>query len=330
LARGADADQVPAIDETTPPVSRTDDLWQCGRHRVLCGDATRPEAFAALMAGAQAQMVFADPPYNVPIDGHGCWHGQVQHREFAMASGEMNSTQYIAFLKQVVGNVVAHSIDGSIHFICTDWRHIGELLQAAKPQYSEVKNVCVWNKTNAGLGSLYKSKHELIVVLKAGTAPHINNVKLGRHGRNRTNVWDYPGVNMLKPNRLDELAMHPTVKPVALVADAIQDCSHRGAIVLDCFLGSGTTLLAAEQTGRRGYGIELDPRYVDLALQRLAGVTGLEPVHAETGMSFAELQAVRIGEAGHRAQTGADQSFECAQPQSSTGDGRSEHQAGHS
>jgi hypothetical protein len=125
-----------------------------GRHRVLCGDARRPEAFAALMAGAKAQMVFADPPYNVPIDGHGCWHGQVQHREFAMASGEMNSTEYIAFLKRVVGNLVTHSIDGSIHFICTDWRHIGELLQAAEPPTVRSRIVCVWNKTNAGLGSL--------------------------------------------------------------------------------------------------------------------------------------------------------------------------------
>jgi hypothetical protein len=195
----------------------------------------------------------------VPIDGHVCGLGQVKHREFAMAAGEMSPAEFIAFLETVLGNLSAHSGDGSIHFICMDWRHIGELLLAADLNYRELKNVCVWNKTNGGMGSLYRSKHELVFVFKAGTAPHINNVALGKHGRYRTNVWDYPGVNSLKAGRLEELALHPTVKPVALVADAILDCSNRGGLVLDCFLGSGTTLIAAEKTGRRAAGMELDP-----------------------------------------------------------------------
>ena len=179
-----------------------------------------------------------------------------------------------------------------------DWRHIGELLRAAESHYSALKNLCVWNKTNAGMGSLYRSKHELVFVFKAGSARHVNNIELGRHGRTRSNVWDYAGVNTLKADRCEELAMHPTVKPVALVADAIQDCSKRRGIVLDCFLGSGTTLVAAEKTGRRGYGIELDPRYVDVALNRLAGL-GLEAIHADTGLSFADVRAQRhVREAG--------------------------------
>jgi DNA modification methylase len=286
------ADQVPELDAQGPAVSRLGDLWQIGGHRLLCADATDPDSFARLMAGARAQMVFSDPPYNVPIDGHVCGLGRVRHREFAMAAGEMDPAEFTAFLETVFGHLVAHSGDGAIHFICMDWRHIGELLRAAEPRYSALKNVCVWNKTNAGMGSLYRSKHELVFVFKSGTQPHINNVELGRHGRYRSNVWDYAGVNTLKADRREELALHPTVKPVALVADAIQDCSRRSGIVLDCFLGSGTTLIAAENTGRRGYGIELDPRYVDVALERLADL-GLDAIHADTGMSFAEVKAQR-------------------------------------
>jgi DNA modification methylase len=261
---------------------------------VLCGDATRAEAFAALLGEERAQMVFTDPPYNVPIDGHVCGLGRVKHREFAMAVGEMSPAEFIAFLETVLDNLVAHSGDGAIHFICMDWRHIGELLAAADLSYRELKNVCVWNKTNGGMGSLYRSKHELIFVFKSGGAPHINNVALGKHGRYRTNVWDYAGVNSLKAGRLDELALHPTVKPVALVADAILDCSNRGGLVLDCFLGSGTTLIAAEKTGRRAAGMELDPTYVDTALRRWEAFTGGKAIHAESGRSFtAEADARR-------------------------------------
>jgi len=178
-----------------------------------------------------------------------------------------------------------------------DWRHIGEVLAAAEGAFTELKNLCVWAKTNGGMGALYRSQHELVFVFKSGKGPHINNVELGTHGRYRTNVWTYAGVNSFGRSRDEDLAMHPTVKPVALVADAILDCSRRKGIVLDVFAGSGTTLVAAERTGRRGYGIELDPRYCDVIVQRMARIAGLEAVHAETGKSFAEVEADRAGEA---------------------------------
>ncbi len=296
------ADAVPESDPTIPPVSRSGDLWLCGPHRVLCGDATSPDAFAALLGGERAQLVFIDPPYNVPIDGHVCGLGSVQHPDFAMASGEMSEAEFTQLLKTVCGHLVAHSVDGAIHFVCMDWRHVHELLTAARGLYAEQKNLCIWNKDNGGMGSLYRSKHELVFVFKAGLGPHINNVELGKHGRYRTNVWDYAGVNSLRAGRLEELALHPTVKPVALVADAILDCSNRGGLVLDCFLGSGTTLIAAEKTGRRAAGMELDPTYVDTALRRWQQFTGREAMQAETGRSFAEEGALRAAVA---AQDGA-------------------------
>jgi hypothetical protein len=293
VAADPKADAVPEADPAAPPVSRSGDLWLCGSHRVLCGDATRPEPFTTLLGSERAQTVFIDPPYNVPIDGHVCGLGAIQHPEFVMASGEMTEAEFIRFLQTVFGHLIAHSGDGSIHFVCMDWRHVYELLTAARGLYAEQKNLCIWNKDNGGMGSLYRSKHELVFVFKAGSGPHINNVELGKHGRYRTNVWDYAGVNSLKAGRLEELALHPTVKPVALVADAILDCSNRGGLVLDCFLGSGTTLIAAEKTGRRAAGMELDPIYVDTVLRRWQEFTGEEAVHAETGRSFAEESALR-------------------------------------
>ena len=199
-------------------------------------------------------MVFTDPPYNVAISGNVSGLGKVKHREFAMASGEMSAHEFTKFLEEAFLRLAEFSTDGSIHFTFMDWRHVRELLEAAAKPYSELKNLCVWAKTNAGMGSLYRSQHELVFVFKKGTAPHVNNVELGRFGRNRTNVWNYPGVNTFGKDRGAELAMHPTVKPLALVADAILDCSKRGGIILDAFAGSGTTLIAAEKTGRRGYG----------------------------------------------------------------------------
>ncbi len=287
------ADAVPESDSTVPPVSRAGDLWLCGPHRVLCGDATSPDAFAALLGGERAQLVFIDAPYNLPIEGHVCGLGSIQHPDFAMASGEMSEAEFTHFLKTVFGHLVAHSVDGAIHFICMDWRHLHELLTAARGLYAEQKNLCVWNKDNGGMGSLYRSKHELIFVFKTGSKPHINNVELGKHGRYRTNVWDYAGINSLRAGRLEELALHPTVKPVALVADALLDCSNRGGLVLDCFLGSGTTLIAAEKTGRRAAGMELEPTYVDTALRRWQQVTGRKAMQVETGRSFAEEGALR-------------------------------------
>ncbi len=293
-----EADQFPEIDPATPPVTRMGDLWILGRHRLLCADATEPRAFERLMAGKRAKMVFIDPPYNVPIDGHVCGLGGTKHTDFVMAAGEMSEAEFTDFLQTVLGHLAANSADGSIHFVCMDWRHVYELLTAGRAIYSELKNICVWNKTNAGMGSLYRSKHELVFVFKNGTGAHINNVELGRHGRNRTNVWDYPGVNTWREGRLEELAMHPTVKPVALVADAIKDCSRRGGIVLDCFGGSGTTLIAVEQTGRRGCVMELDPKYVDVSIERFRHVTGQDAVHAESGLTFGEIAAQRNSEAG--------------------------------
>jgi 16S rRNA G966 N2-methylase RsmD len=290
-----ETDILPDVDETSPPVSRVGDLWLLGEHRLLCGDARDPAAYETLMAGESAQMVFIDPPYNVPIDGHVCGSGRVKHAEFVMASGEMSEPEFTAFLETVLHHLAGNSVVGSIHFVCMDWRHAFELLTAGRAAYTELKNLCVWNKSNAGMGSLYRSQHELVFVFKSGTAPHINNVELGRHGRYRTNVWNYPGINTLKPGRLEELAMHPTVKPAALVADAIKDCSRRGGVVLDAFAGSGTTIIAAERTARRARALELDPRYVDVALRRWQDLTNQDAVNAETGSTFAQITDSRLG-----------------------------------
>lgn len=283
-------DQLPEVDITASPVARPGELWRLGSHRVYCGDATKPESYTRLLDGERAQIVFTDPPYNVPVDGHVCGLGRVRHAEFAMASGEMSEAEFTAFLKTVLGNLADYSADGSIHFVCMDWRHTLELLTAAHGIYADIKNLCVWNKTNGGMGSLYRSKHELVFVFKNGTAPHINNVELGRHGRYRTNVWDYAGINAFGSGRLDDLAMHPTVKPVALVADAIKDCSKRDGLILDAFGGSGTTLIAAERTGRRARLIEMEPKYVDATIERFEQITGLEAVHADSGLTFAQMR----------------------------------------
>lgn len=280
-----------------PVVSRVGDLWHLGNHRIFCADAREQSSYETLLDGEQAQMVFTDPPYNVPIQGHVSGLGKVQHREFVMASGEMSSAEFTAFLKAVFENLVTTSTLGSIHYICIDWRHLGEVLDASDATYSELKNLCVWNKDNAGMGSFYRSKHELVFVLKNGAEPHINNFGLGDKGRYRTNVWDYPGANTMKRGRGEELAMHPTVKPVAMVADAIKDCSKRNGIILDAFGGSGTTLIAAERTGRRGYLLELDPRYVDVTIRRWQKLTGQLASHAGTGLTFDKMVAERISDA---------------------------------
>lgn len=292
--RAEPADVLPDLPPDTPIVSQLGDLWQVGDHRLLCGNATQQVNFDRLMAGKRAQLVFTDPPYNVPIKGHVCGTGKIQHDEFDMAVGEMSSLEFINFLTGIMHNLSKYSTDGSIHYICMDWRHMDELSVAGHRAYTELKNVCVWNKTNAGMGSLYRSKHELVYVFKSGTKPHINNIELGKYGRYRTNVWDYEGVNTFNPERREELALHPTVKPIAMVADAIKDCSKRKHIVLDCFAGSGTTLLAAEKTRRRGYGMELDPQYVDIALIRLKAQFGLDAIHEETGLDFNAIKRQRL------------------------------------
>ena len=247
------------------------------------------------MNGAQAEMVFTDPPYNVPIQGHVGGSGAIRHREFAMAAGEMDAAGFTAFLGTALGLMAHHSLDGSLHFVCMDWRHIPELQAAGDAVYTETKNVCVWAKDNAGMGSLYRSQHELVFVFKSGRAPHRNNVELGRHGRHRSNLWSYPGVNSFgrRSEEGDLLALHPTVKPVAMVADAILDCTARGDLVLDPFLGSGTTLVAAERVGRRCRALELDPLYIDTAVRRWQALTGETARHAQSGRTLDDLAAER-------------------------------------
>jgi len=284
-----EADLIPDINETAAPVTQLGDLWALGTHRLLCGDALQVKSYERLLDGEKAELVFTDPPYNVKIDGHVSGLGKQSHNEFAMASGEMSEAEFTQFLEAVFRNLAHSSMDGAIQYICMDWRHLYELLCAGREAYSEFKNLCVWTKINGGMGSLYRSQHELVAVFKSGSASHINNVDLGRHGRYRTNVWAYAGMNGFQAGRDEALAMHPTVKPVALVEDAILDCSNRGGIVLDAFAGSGTTIIAAERAGRRGYGIELDPHYADVTLMRFRDLTGQEPVHMESGLTFSEL-----------------------------------------
>ena len=290
-------DDLPA--EEALVVSKVGDLWYLDRHRLLCGSSLDSASFERLLGVDRAQMIFADGPYNVPVKGHVSGLGKVMHAEFAMASGEMSTTEFTEFLTDSFRLTSAFSVDGSIHFQCMDWRHAAEMLAAGGSIYSDLKNLCVWNKTNGGMGSLYRSKHELIFVWKKGSAPHVNNVELGKNGRYRTNVWDYAGANSFGADRDEELAMHPTVKPVALVADAIRDCSKIGGIILDPFGGSGTTIIAAERTKRRAALIELEPRYVDTTIRRWERLTGKMATLADTGQTFAGMSATRGGESSH-------------------------------
>jgi DNA modification methylase len=289
----------PADEDPPPPlrpetlVSRLGDVWQLECHRVICGDVLDLEVIARLMAGRAADMVLTDPPYNVPVAGHVSGLGRHQHGEFAMASGEMDSAEFQGFLAQVFLNFAQASRDGSLHYIFMDWRHQQEVLLAAQNFYSKLLNLCVWAKSNGGMGSLYRSQHELVFVFKKGTAPHRNNVELGKHGRYRTNVWEYAGANSFGPDRDEALAMHPTVKPVDMLADAILDVTCRNDIVLDGFLGSGSTLIAAERTGRTCYGVELDPGYVDVIIRRWQRETGQSAVLEGADMDFEDVATMR-------------------------------------
>ena len=301
------ADEIPAIRQDEPAVSEPGDLWCLGPHRLLCGDARKSDDYVRLMQKHKAQMVFTDPPYNLPIAGFVGGKGKTKHGEFAMASGEMTPTEFAKFLAVALGLHAQFSVSGAIHFICMDWRHLGALLNAGEAVYSELKNLCVWAKTNGGMGGLYRSQHELVFVFQSGTGPVINNIKLGAYGRNRSNVWTYAGQTALTHTREEELAMHPTVKPVRLVADAILDCSKRGGLILDGFAGSGTTIIAAEQTGRLANALELDPRYVDVAIRRWEKLTGEPAKHTILGATFQELVENR-GQASSGSQAGAGES----------------------
>jgi DNA modification methylase len=289
----ADVDQVQAWDPHFEPVTQPGDVWHLGAHRLACGDALALDVHQRLLNGEQARAVFIDPPFNVRIEGHVSGAGRIHHREFAMAAGEMSEQEYIGFLHQALSNLAGHCVDGAVIFACIDWRHLYELQTAVRRAELTMLNLCVWAKTNAGMGSFYRSQHELVMVLKKGSAPHRNNVELGRYGRYRTNVWRYEGATSIRPSRRAELELHPTVKPVALVADAIKDVTRRGDLVLDSFAGSGTTILAAERTSRRCYALEIDPGYVDVAVRRWQRLTGLEVTHADTGLAFDQVAASR-------------------------------------
>lgn len=284
-----EADTVPLSDPDRPIISKPGDIWLLGSHKLACADALNIEHYKSLLDGKVADMVFTDSPYNVPINRFVCGLGAIKHAEFVRASGEMSPQEFREFLRRAITNLVDATREGSIHFLCMDWRHIYELLDAGREVYAELKAICVWNKSNGGMGSLYRSKHEFVAVFKNGDAPHINNVELGKHGRNRSSVWDYPGVNSFGEER-ENLVLHPTVKPVKLVEDAIMDCSNRGDAVLDAFCGSGTTLIAAERAGRRGFGLEIEPKYVDVALRRFRTVTGIEPVRMEDSVPLKDLE----------------------------------------
>ena len=281
------------IPEPGPAITQAGDLWDLGDHVVLGGSALDEASYPALMGDEQADLVFSDPPYNVPIDGHVSGLGKVKHREFAQASGEMSEEEFIRFLMTALRLAARFSRDGSLHYWAMDWRHQYELSVAARAVYGEQVNLCVWGKTAAGMGSLYRSQHELFAVWRKGKARHRNNVELGRFGRSRSNLWRYPGANSFGRNS-DEgnlLELHPTVKPVALVADAILDSTCRNDLVLDPFLGSGSTLIAAEKVGRRCRGIELDPGYVDTIIRRWQRWSGGQARRRSDGRLFDELEA---------------------------------------
>ena len=292
-SRPSAEDAIPAVPKTA--VTQRGDLWLLGKHRLLCGDSREPQDFVRAMGGARAAAVFTDPPYNLRVRAIG-GRGRVQHAEFAFASGEMSQAQFRVFLSQTLGNGVRVSDEGAVHFICMDWRHIGELIEVGRELHGDLLNIVVWVKSNAGQGSFYRSQHEFIGVFRVGEEPHRNNVALGRFGRNRSNVWSYAGVNTFGKGRMEALAAHPTVKPVALVADALLDCTARGDVVLDQFVGSGTTILAAEKVGRVAIGIEYEPRYVDVAILRWQRMTKLEAILAGDGRSFEDVGAARATE----------------------------------
>lgn len=291
------ANNIPFIPDNEV-VTREGDIWILGEHRIICGNSLQKETLSQLMEDKKADMVFTDPPYNVKINGHVCGAGNVQHKEFKFASGEMTVEEFTQFLKTSFELLCMFSKDGSLHYICMDWRHIKEIMTAAEV-YDQFKNLCVWRKDNAGMGSFYRSQHELIFMFKHGKEPHINNVELGIHGRYRTNVWNYAGVNTPSAENAEKRAMHPTVKPVELIKDAILDASNRGGVVLDTFLGSGSTLIAAEKAGRICYGVELEPKYVDTAIRRYESLgEKYIAIHAASGKTYQELLSAKRTEGG--------------------------------
>jgi DNA modification methylase len=306
-AEQADPTSTQDVDDDCPildakPVTRVGDVWHLGRHRVLCGNARSSEDVGLIMGDELADMLFTDHPYNLPINGHVSGLGRTRHREFAEACGEMSEEEFTSFLRETLRVAAACCRDGAIAYVCMDWRHLRELLSAGHSVFTELKNLCVWNKTNAGMGAFYRSQHELVLVWKNGTAPHVNTFGLGDKGRYRTNVWNYAGVNSFRAERMEELSLHPTVKPVAMVADAIRDVTLRTGLVLDTFGGSGTTLIAAERTGRRARLVEIDPAYCDVIVRRWERLTGKSALLVSSGDTFERTAALRTGWSSNVAQ----------------------------
>lgn len=302
----AKLEKLPEVDRRQTCGVERGDVWILGRHRLLCGDTRSPASFDILMGGDLARMVFSDPPFNVKINGHVGGLGQTKHAEFAMATGEMSETEFTGFLETAFRNAADVSMDGAIHYQCMDWRHVEEMMKAGRAVYSDLKNICIWSKDNAGMGSFYRSQHELVFVWKVGSAPHLNTVELGKNGRYRTNIWNYRGAT--KTGADAELAMHPTVKPVTMIMDAIKDTSRKGEIVLDPFGGSGSTLIAAEKTGRHGRLIEYEPGYCETTIRRWQTLTRRAAVLEATGESFNDVSARRIAEMEQRADAALDAS----------------------
>jgi DNA modification methylase len=294
-------DDLPVV--VTAPVSRSGDLWILGSHRLLCGDARSESDYARLLEGENADLVLTDPPFNIRVDGNVSGLGKVRHEEFAMASGEMSEAEFTKFLSTFLGCAKAHSRDGAILFVFMDWRHLFELTCAGREHGLIAKNLIVWAKDNAGMGTFYRSRHELVFVFKNGDAAHTNTFELGQHGRYRTNVWEYAGVNTFRTGRLDELAMHPTVKPVAMLADAIRDVTKRSAVVLDPFAGSGSTLIAAEKTGRQARCIEYEPKYCDVIVRRWQAYTGKAATFEGTDLTFEDFEGARESSPASHAAT---------------------------
>lgn len=288
----AEDDNVDLPDETAKPVSRSGDLWHIAGHRALCGDARDPSSFERLMGEERAQLVFADPPYGCAIAGNVSGHGRVKHQNFLQGAGEQSLPEFAqTLLRPAFRNIAAYSQTAAIAFICTDWRALPHMQDAAEGLFAELKNLIVFAKTNAGMGTFYRSAHELILAYKVSAGKHINNFGLGKR-RHRSNLWTYAGANTFRQGRLEDLAEHSTIKPKKLVADALLDCSKPGGIVLDPFLGSGTTLVACAMTGRVGRGIELDPKYMDVILRRVAEAMGHEPL-LDGLRPFSEVKAER-------------------------------------
>ncbi|AML53649.1 DNA methylase N-4 [Falsihalocynthiibacter arcticus] len=283
-------DEVPIVSDVA--IAKRGDIWQLGGHCVMCGDARDNSAVAELFAGQSAKMALTDPPYNVKVQGHVGGRGKTKHDEFAFASGEMSDPEFKAFLRESMDVMLKHSKDGALLYLFMDWRHFEILLSAGSELGLILKNVCVWNKTTPGQGSFYRSAHELVAVFAKPGESSANNIQLGRFGRNRTNVWTYPGVNTFRTGQGGDLGLHPTVKPVAMIAEAIKDATKRGEIVLDPFLGSGTAVLAAEKTGRRCFGVEYEPKYVDIAIRRWQQLTGKDAVLSHRLNSDGEIDAV--------------------------------------